>query len=138
MKLKKRIAVIGRGAVFALMLAGCSTNDASFLPGLPLLLTSGLPRTCKGPDSYKPDSPCAKDLTEAKNDVNYRIRDNNDVRLYLDSACADDAAWQPGSTCHLLTELLQQAGASFPVELRANAPGPSSAPGQFGQTIPPR
>jgi len=112
MKLIEVIATICGGAVIALIFAGCSASDTSFAPGLPLFLSSGMPRTCAGPDAYKPGSACAKDLAAAQTDPTFRIRDNSDTRLYLDNACADDAAWQPDSTCHLLTDVLQRGTGS--------------------------
>jgi hypothetical protein len=114
MKLIEVIATIRNGAVIALLLAGCSSTDMSFAPGLPRLLSSSLPKTCVGPDSYQPGSACAKDLAAAQKDENFRLRDNQDIRLFLDDACADDTAWRPGSTCHLVTDALQRAAASPP------------------------
>jgi len=115
MRSTKVNAIVRALAMGALLLASCSAADRSFLPGLPSVVSSGLPDSCSGPDSYKPDSPCAKDLAEAEKDDNFRLRDTKDVRKYLDNACEDEAAWQPGSTCHLVTDALQRSALAPPV-----------------------
>ncbi|HTY55679.1 MAG TPA: hypothetical protein VMB26_10785 [Candidatus Binataceae bacterium] len=105
----KIIASVIAAIATALALTGCSTEDASFLPGAPQLMTSGLPSSCSGPESYTPESPCAKELAEAEKQPDFRLIDTRDLRLYHDDACAAECAWQPGSTCHLLTEGMQHA-----------------------------
>jgi hypothetical protein len=120
-------------AMSAVVLASCSAADRSFLPGLPSLVSSGLPDSCSGPDSYKPQSPCAKDLAEAQKDENFRLRDTRDVRHYLDDACEDESAWQPGSTCHLVTDALQHAAAGPPaIGFQINKNPPPSGPTNIG------
>ena len=108
MKIIEVVATICGGVVIAFMFAGCSASDISFAPGLPWLLSTGLPATCSEPAAFKPGSACAKDLAAAQCDPNFKIRDNQATRPYFDDACADDAAWQSGSTCHLLTDVLER------------------------------
>jgi hypothetical protein len=127
MKIIQVVATICGGLVIAFMFAGCSANDSSFLPGLPSLLSTGLPETCSEPAAFKPGSACAKDLAAAQSDPNFKIRDNKATRTYFDDACADDAAWQPGSTCHLLTDLMQRETGSSSSSLPPITFGPSTS-----------
>jgi hypothetical protein len=72
---------------------------------------TNLPSACWQPAAYKPGSACAKALAEQTDDAT-APRDNRTTRNFLDSACADEDAWQEGSTCHVLLESLQRTAVS--------------------------
>ncbi len=118
MKQVELIAAASAVAGFALVLfafAGCSSQFERLVPQR----SSGLPAECSQPDAFKPGSACAVAL--AATAEGYKApRDNQETRLFLDTACADDAAWQSGSTCHVLSEVLKRA-AAFRAEAAAQA-----------------
>lgn len=109
MKRTRIIANICGAFVAALTLAGCSPSLEQFAPGLPQV--TNLPSVCWEPDAHKPGSACAKALAEQTDDAS-APRDNRTTRNFLDSACADEDAWQEGSTCHVLLESLQRTAVS--------------------------
>lgn len=108
----KRTGIISNifvALVIALTLAGCGPTLERIAPGLPQV--TNLPSACRQPDAPKPGSACAKALAEPTDDSS-APRDNRTTRNFLDSACADEDAWQEGSTCHALLESLQRTAVS--------------------------